>query len=65
MRLERRRPRLQRRGFRGVKPRGSEIANRFFVLRTHAGGDACVPVASALPKQIKILARFEVRREER
>ena len=21
--------------------------NRFFVLRTHAGGDACVPVASA------------------
>ncbi|PYS98402.1 MAG: hypothetical protein DMF63_16085 [Acidobacteria bacterium] len=48
MRLERRRPRLQRRGFRGVKPFGSRIATRFFVLRTHAGGDACVPVASAI-----------------
>ena len=44
MRLQRRRPRLQRRGFRGVKPLSPQIAERFFVLRTHAGGDAGVPV---------------------
>ena len=48
MRLERGRPRLQRRGFRGVKPLGSQVATRYFVLRTHAGKDACGPVASAV-----------------
>ena len=48
MRLERSASRLQRRGFRGVKPHGSQVAQRFFVLRTHAGEDACVPVASAI-----------------
>jgi len=50
MRLERSASRLQRRGFRGVKPLSPQIVQRFFVLRTHAGEDACVPVASATRK---------------
>jgi hypothetical protein len=47
MRLERRRPRLQRRVFQ--RRQTSQVSDRasLFVLRTHAGGDACVPVASA------------------
>jgi len=48
--LDRRHPCLQLRGFRGVKLLGFDISRaRLFVLRTHAGGDARVPVASAMP----------------
>ena len=56
MRLERRRPRLQRRGFRGVKPRRFDIARPFSCFALMQAGTpafqshppcTCVPIVSA------------------